>query len=105
MKLHGYRFAIDTKPLCVWTWDLRAESLRAVKRLDPVYFRCIAETHQAELSGPDHHRAALALRTGQRNVSVGSRSPDLFKLGVEFPIPEDAIKAFTPAEILAVYDH
>src|ERR1700752_2281202 len=64
MQVYGYRFAIDTTPYCVWALNFREQSLCAVRNLDPLYFRYLADAHAAGLSGPDHHRAALALRTG-----------------------------------------
>lgn len=63
MQVYGCRFAVDTRPVCMWAIDLPAENLRAIQQLDPMYFRYLADSHHGGLGGAEKHRAALALRS------------------------------------------
>jgi hypothetical protein len=67
------RFAVDTKPYCVWDPELRAQEQDFVQRLDPSYFEFLAAAYASQQGEPDPTggddaaavpmHAALALRT------------------------------------------
>src|ERR1700689_1180719 len=58
-------FVVYKTPYCVWEWDLSDRNRRFLERLDPDYFRFVADTNFAMIdSSDDHHRAAIAIRTG-----------------------------------------
>jgi len=62
------RFAVDTKPFCVWDHDLRDRNLGFLDGLDPGYFMYLAESHLEAMEGKNAKRAALALRAAYHHA-------------------------------------
>jgi len=58
----GYLFLVVEEPFCVWSRDLRAQSLDFLRGLDPTYFAYLAKVHGERLD-EDAQQAAVALRT------------------------------------------
>ncbi len=57
------RFATDTKPWCVWDWDLKEQTATFLQTFDATYFDYLANVHAERLEGVDARHAATAIRT------------------------------------------
>ena len=60
--LHSHKFAIDTRPFCVWDWDLPDRNLAFLEGIDPNYFAYLAAVHSKGLESDERQYSALALR-------------------------------------------
>jgi hypothetical protein len=60
--MHPVRFAIDSRPFCVWDVDHASRSTEFLRTVDPNYFTYLARLHIKEMECNDRHEAALGLR-------------------------------------------
>jgi hypothetical protein len=61
--IHFSKFVVDETPYCLWDWDIQKKNLEFLNRIDPVYFRHIANIHGQLLETDERQYAAIALRT------------------------------------------
>src|SRR5439155_23899753 len=57
------RFAIDTKPRCVWAVDAVAQNREFLESVDPKYFDYLATVHTEQQDESENQHAAMSLRT------------------------------------------
>lgn len=57
------RFVTDTKPWCVWDWDLKEQTSTFLETFDATYFDYLANLHTERLESDDARHAATAIRT------------------------------------------
>src|SRR2546422_2347988 len=62
-KLSVTRFAIDTKPRCVWVVDAVEQNREFLQTVDPKYFDYLATVHSEQQEESENRHAAMALRT------------------------------------------
>src|SRR6185503_532291 len=61
-KLPFVRFAIDTRPCCLWDQEIRRVDSDFIDSIDPRFFEQIANIHGQLLEGDERQYAATALR-------------------------------------------
>jgi hypothetical protein len=66
--MERYPFVVYDKPYCVWEHDLADRNRQFLERLDPGYFRYVADTNFGLLDGDDDQRAAATIRTSYHHA-------------------------------------
>jgi len=56
------RFAIDTRPVCVWTHDSKMMNRQFIEQIDPEYYSYFAKEHEEHLGTEQEDYAALSVR-------------------------------------------
>jgi regulator of extracellular matrix RemA (YlzA/DUF370 family) len=61
--MQRYPLVVYDKPYCVWEHDLTDRNRQFLERIDPGYFRYLADANSSLLDGDDSQRASVTIRT------------------------------------------
>ena len=62
------RFAVDTRPVCLWLLNPIERNLEFLQCVDPRYFEFVARGHAEQLEGESKQAAALSLRAAHSHA-------------------------------------
>lgn len=63
-EIRTYKFAIDTRPICIWAVDLKEKNLQFLNNLDPDYFIYTVNLHSENLENQDTTQySAIGIRS------------------------------------------